>query len=79
MQPGEQAGIEAQLSRIFGARPILTVSTDPDLIGGVVVRAGDTVIDGSLRTALARLRRHLQHARPAREDSDGEAGEREPN
>ena len=29
--------------------------TDPSLIGGAVLRAGDLVIDGSLRTQLNRI------------------------
>jgi F-type H+-transporting ATPase subunit delta len=29
--------------------------TDPTLIGGAVLRAGDLVIDGSLRTQLDRI------------------------
>ena len=69
LQPAEQAGIEKELARIFDARPLMTVSTNPDLIGGVIVRVHDTEIDGSLRTALDRLRRQFQHARPARLDA----------
>jgi F-type H+-transporting ATPase subunit delta len=30
-------------------------TTDPRLIGGAVVRAGDLVIDGSVRTRLDRI------------------------
>jgi F-type H+-transporting ATPase subunit delta len=33
----------------------LHCDTDPALIGGAVLRAGDLVIDGSLRTRLERL------------------------
>lgn len=33
----------------------LQCEVDPDLIGGAVIRAGDTVIDGSIRGKLARL------------------------
>lgn len=33
----------------------LTSSVDADLIGGVVIRAGDVVIDGSIRGKLAKL------------------------
>ena len=37
----------------------LSCVTDPALIGGFVVRAGDLVIDGSLRASLARLQQNL--------------------
>ncbi|SRR6056297_464634 len=33
----------------------MTTSTDPSLIGGVLIKAGDTVIDGSLRGRLNKL------------------------
>lgn len=43
--------LEQRLSRKVG----LTTEIDPELIGGAVVRAGDLVIDGSVRAQLARL------------------------
>lgn len=39
----------------------LSCVTDPELIGGLVVRAGDLVIDGSLRASLARMQQTLAH------------------
>jgi len=39
----------------------LSCVTDPDMIGGLVVRAGDLVIDGSLRASLARMQQTLAH------------------
>ncbi|MCS7176797.1 MAG: ATP synthase F1 subunit delta [Candidatus Kapabacteria bacterium] len=44
--------------------PIFAV--DPTLIGGVQLQIGDTVIDGSLRHALERLRRDLHQKAPTR-------------
>ena len=43
------------LAARFGQEVDVTVSVDPKLIGGAVVRAGDTVVDGSVRARLARL------------------------
>lgn len=40
----------------------VTVRVDPKLVGGAVVRAGDTVIDGSVRGRLGRLVDALQRA-----------------
>ncbi|WP_043531230.1 F0F1 ATP synthase subunit delta [Litchfieldella xinjiangensis] len=37
----------------------ITTQVDPTLLGGVVLRAGDTVIDGSVRGRLNRLRESL--------------------
>jgi F-type H+-transporting ATPase subunit delta len=39
-----------------GKRVVVERRTDPLLIGGVVTRIGDRVIDGSLRTRLQSLR-----------------------
>lgn len=41
------------LSRIYNRRISLQVSLDPDLLGGLVVRVGDEIIDGSIRFRLA--------------------------
>lgn len=39
----------------------LSCITDAEMIGGLVVRAGDLVIDGSLRASLARMQLALAH------------------
>ena len=39
----------------------LTFEQDEDVIGGAVIRAGDLVIDGSLRAQLERMRQSLAH------------------
>lgn len=53
---------EAQRSRLaealvkrLGRDVRIEVEVDPDLIGGAIIRAGDTVIDGSLRGRLNKL------------------------
>jgi len=47
--------ITRSLRQRFGREVALTTALDPALIGGAVIDAGDIVIDGSLRTKLARL------------------------
>ncbi len=37
----------------------LTTDVDPAVLGGAVIRMGDTVIDGSVRGRLERLERQL--------------------
>jgi hypothetical protein len=39
------------------------VQVDPDLIGGVVIRVGDQILDGSFRRRVSTLRRRLFEAR----------------
>ena len=51
--------VEALKTRL-GGDVELTVEKDPSLIGGVEVRAGDLVIDGSVRGKLRRLATALQ-------------------
>ncbi len=45
----------AALAARFAQEVEVTVAVDPKLIGGAIVRAGDTVVDGSVRGRLARL------------------------
>ena len=53
--------IAAALKQRFGRDVQLEYVTDPTLMGGAVVRAGDLVIDGSVRGKLARLGTALNH------------------
>lgn len=50
------------LERRFSQQVNLSVAVDPGLVGGAVIRAGDTVIDGSVRGRLTRLVEALQRA-----------------
>ena len=52
--------LAAVLKRRLGAEVEMTVETDPSLIGGVEIRAGDLVIDGSVRGKLRKLATELQ-------------------
>ena len=44
---------------VKGGRIETTVRQDPSIIGGLIIRIGDRVIDGSLRTRLQQLRAAL--------------------
>ena len=50
------------LERRFDQEVHIQIAVDPSLLGGAVIRAGDTVIDGSLRSRLTRLNEALLHA-----------------
>ena len=58
--PEEEADLKAALERMTGQTVRLQVAVDPSLLGGVVVRVGDTVYDGSVRNQLGRLRETLE-------------------
>jgi len=48
--------IAKELASVLGGRPEIHVINDPSLLGGVVVRVGDTIYDGSVATRLAQMR-----------------------
>lgn len=48
--------LTSKLATLTGKTPQLRFHKDPELIGGFLVRIGDTVIDGSVRRQLERLR-----------------------
>jgi F-type H+-transporting ATPase subunit delta len=51
----ESAKIGAQLSRVLGKQVMPQVIIDPAIMGGVIVKVGNTVMDGSVRRRLAKL------------------------
>ncbi len=51
----QQASIASALKNKMGRDVTITTSTDKSLIGGVVIKAGDTIIDGSMKARLAAL------------------------
>ena len=57
--PDEARVIAEQLTRALGKRVVPHVRVNPAIIGGVVVRIGDTIMDGSVRRRLSRLRNQL--------------------
>jgi F-type H+-transporting ATPase subunit delta len=61
----EHAAIVERLQKMTGAYDIRVVSkVDPSIIGGLIVRVGDQLIDGSTRSRLIQLRRRLAGVAP---------------
>jgi F-type H+-transporting ATPase subunit delta len=56
----QQTDISKSLEVRLARKVKLNCSVDPELIAGVLIKAGDTVIDGSLRNKLNRLSDALQ-------------------
>lgn len=52
----ETAAIAAQLSRVLKKAVIPHVTVNANILGGIVVRIGDTVMDGSVRRRLGAVR-----------------------
>ena len=59
MGPDQLEKLSARLRERFGTDIEMETGVDSDLIGGLVVRAGDKVIDASVRGRLEQLGRHL--------------------
>ncbi|HEX2912798.1 MAG TPA: ATP synthase F1 subunit delta [Chloroflexia bacterium] len=57
--PKEEELIRQRLSAITGKQITLKTNVDPEIMGGLVARVGDTLIDGSIRTRLQNLRKQL--------------------
>lgn len=55
----ERDAMARQLSRLFGKRVVPHISLNPAILGGVIVKVGDTVMDGSVRKRLAVLRQRM--------------------
>ena len=56
LSEAQQASLVQHLSDYSGAEVRLDLSEDSEIKGGIVVRLGDTVFDGSVTTQLQRLR-----------------------
>lgn len=63
MTPPEREAAVDRLRELTGAREVrITTTIDPDILGGMIVRVGDRMIDGSTRTRLIQLKRSLAGA-----------------
>jgi F-type H+-transporting ATPase subunit delta len=59
LTPDEVRALTARLEQRTGGRIELTTAIDPAILGGIIVRLGDRLIDGSVRGRLERLRTRL--------------------
>jgi F-type H+-transporting ATPase subunit delta len=57
--------IRSALSRKTGREVVLAVKHDPGLIGGIITRIGDLVLDGSVKTQLLNMRESLKRGERA--------------
>jgi F-type H+-transporting ATPase subunit delta len=61
-RPVDDKGVEelrARLSRVLGKEAIPHMRVEPELLGGIVVRSGDMIYDGSVRRRLDRMKQRL--------------------
>jgi F-type H+-transporting ATPase subunit delta len=59
LDDAQRTALAGRVGRMIGATPILDLSTDPSLIGGMVIKVGDYVYDASVKNRLEQLRQRL--------------------
>ena len=59
LTPDEVRALTQRLEQTTGGRIALEERVDPSVLGGLIVRVGDRLIDGSVRGRLERLRTKL--------------------
>ena len=59
LDAGQQQRLAAALARATGKQVEIKVVIDPTVLGGIVARVGDVVIDGSVRHRLEQLKEQI--------------------
>ena len=59
LEAAQETRLQATLTRIYGREVSLQVDVDPAVLGGIEVRVGDEVIDGTVQRNLSNVRRSL--------------------
>jgi F-type H+-transporting ATPase subunit delta len=57
--PASVQALQAKLVSVTGKKVRLTFATDQELIGGMIIRIGSTIYDGSVRSQLQQVERQL--------------------
>jgi F-type H+-transporting ATPase subunit delta len=59
LDPKVREAVEAQVRQASGKTPVTHEEVDPSLLGGLVVRVNDVLVDGSVRSRLKALRTRM--------------------
>ena len=62
LSPEAHDKIAARVQEVTGRRVELAQRIDPEIIGGLVLRIGDVIVDGSVQARIRQLRRRLATA-----------------
>jgi len=59
LNPGTFNSLTDALKKLIGGEPVITAKVDPETIGGIIVRVGDTIYDASIFTQLKNVRQQM--------------------
>jgi F-type H+-transporting ATPase subunit delta len=59
LDPATTQSLGETIGERAGRKVTLAANVDPDILGGIVVRVGNSILDASIRTRLEQLRRHV--------------------
>ena len=63
LSPAQTAHLETALNQKFGVRVRLKTRVDESILGGLIVRVGDKLIDGSVATRLQQMNEQLKRVK----------------
>lgn len=63
LDDGQRQSVADMLTRMSGNEVRLSARVDPEILGGMVIRVGDRVMDGSARSRLQSMRREIAQRR----------------
>ena len=60
LSDGLKTKLKAKLEKVWGKSVILTETVDPDIMGGIVVNYGNTMMDGSVKSKLEAIQKQIK-------------------
>jgi len=62
LDPATTENLGRRIGESAGRRVTLSARVDPDILGGIIVRVGNSILDASIRNRLEQLRRQVAQA-----------------
>jgi F-type H+-transporting ATPase subunit delta len=59
LDPATAESLGKKIGERAGRKVTLAAHVDPDIIGGIIIRVGNSILDASIRNRLEQLRRHV--------------------
>ena len=59
MEDSQKTRLQEQLKDLFGKEIVLNATVKEDILGGILIRVGDMIIDGTVKGRLAVLKQRV--------------------